>query len=264
MAINDMYSIFKATDKCYCKHTNGRNLSEINGIMCGKNGSFIKTGHCGSGEFCIGTSNASDAILKVDKEALCAKGNLKYMKFTSCSLMLAVIWSISAGVFYIILLFQLTLALTTAGILVNVHWYGMVKNTNPRVNVHLHIEGKNVNFNLVSSINLNFIFTMYNMFNKTYRTACNYMKIIIVFLDYTIMDNMWCGKQKDGEYASLFGAKNACDLEADCTMFFDFESKNEKYVLCGSVGDIKFSTIFRSRLYVKHYIECKSVLNITH
>ena len=79
-------------------------------------------------------------------------------------------------------------------------------------------------------------------------------------LDYEIMDTKWCGNHKDGEYLSLLDARNACDLDTYCAMFYDFESKNEKYVLCSSGGEMLSSTIFRSRLYIKNNIECKIVL----
>ena len=79
MAINRIHSVFNLADiiKCYCEYTNG--LSPDNGIMCGKNGSFTKTAHCGSDEICIGPSNKSDAILENKKELLCAKGNLMFI-----------------------------------------------------------------------------------------------------------------------------------------------------------------------------------------
>ena len=76
------------------------------------------------------------------------------------------------------------------------------------------------------------------------------------------MDNVWCGNHKDEEYISLLEARTACDIDTDCPMFYDFESKNTKYVLCGSGGAIHSSTIFRSRLYIKNYIKCKIVLII--
>ena len=94
--------------------------------------------------------------------------------------------------------------------------------------------------------------------------CCVICHIILFYLDYTIKHNKWCGNQTSGEYGSLLDARKSCNLDLNCTMFFDSESKNKKYVLCGSGGGIKFSTILRSRLYIKSYIKCKSVLNINH
>ena len=90
------------------------------------------------------------------------------------------------------------------------------------------------------------------------------MPYYIFALDYIIKDNKWCVKQNDGEHVSLSDATKACDLDVNCTMFFDFESKNEKFVLCSSGRGIKSSTIFRSHLYVKRFIRCKCVLNTDH
>lgn len=51
-------------------------------------------------------------------------------------------------------------------------------------------------------------------------------------------------------------------------MFFDIESKNEKFVLCPresfSKVEVKSSAILRSRLYIKSYIECKNVLSVNY
>ena len=45
--------------------------------MCGKDGRFAQTGHCGSDEICIGPSNASFAVHSYENPAFCTKGRLK-------------------------------------------------------------------------------------------------------------------------------------------------------------------------------------------
>ena len=89
---------------------------------------------------------------------------------------------------------------------------------------------------------------------------CVICHIILSLPDYKIIDNQFCKEQKDGEYLSLLEARKACDLDAACSMFYDLESQNKRYLLCGYGGEIQSSPIFRSRLYTKNYIECKSAL----
>ena len=65
------------------------------------------------------------------------------------------------------------------------------------------------------------------------------------------MENHWCDPQKVTEYGSLDAAKDACNSDVDCSMFYQLESINETFVLCGSVYTIKQSKSFNSRLYKK-------------
>ena len=69
--------------------------------------------------------------------------------------------------------------------------------------------------------------------------------------DYTIMENHWCDPQKVTEYGSLDAAKDACNNDVDCSMFYQLDLTNETFILCGSVYTIKQSTGFSSRLYKK-------------
>ena len=80
MAINEIHSVFNFLDvKCYCESTNEKNRSNGGGIMCGKNGLFAKTSHCGLNEICIGPSKASEAVFERENVAFCVKGTLKLM-----------------------------------------------------------------------------------------------------------------------------------------------------------------------------------------
>ena len=79
------------------------------------------------------------------------------------------------------------------------------------------------------------------------------------------MDNAWC-ENKITPYFGLKGpyksirhsisdAKNDCTSNMGCTMFYDLESKNETYALCGPNKEIKHSLV-QSRLYIK----CKRLI----
>ena len=62
-----------ASLKCYCEHKNG--ATGKNGIMCGKDGRYQRTGYCSSDEWCTGTVNAHDAVVpELNKAELCTKG----------------------------------------------------------------------------------------------------------------------------------------------------------------------------------------------
>ena len=85
-----------------------------------------------------------------------------------------------------------------------------------------------------------------------------YMHFILSVPDYVVAENMWCGPQTDGEYLSVEEAMDACHLKPNCKMFYDLESKNENYILCGFPYEIKESNGLSSRLYKK----CKNSVTI--
>ena len=66
-----------------------------------------------------------------------------------------------------------------------------------------------------------------------------------------IVDGSWCEPQKLTEYSSLDEAKDACNRDSDCTMFYNLESKNQSYIICGPVYTIRPSNGAPSTLYKK-------------
>ena len=59
----------------------------------------------------------------------------------------------------------------------------------------------------------------------------------------------WCEPQKFMEYDTIMKAKKEC-LQDNCTMFYDFKSEGNKFVLCPPNAEIKYSLI-NSKIYVK-------------
>ena len=68
----------------------------------------------------------------------------------------------------------------------------------------------------------------------------SYLFNFSVVLGYMIVDGSWCEPQKHTEYSSLDEAKDACNRDTDCTMFYNLQSKNQSYIICGSVYTIRF------------------------
>ena len=91
-------------------------------------------------------------------------------------------------------------------------------------------------------------------------------------LDYLIKQNRWCeAKRQEKDNIELTNinhtrhtleqAKNECTSEKTCKMFYDMESKNKNYVLCGV--DTKFPTeILKSNVLSRLFVKCKGILQL--
>ena len=77
---------------------------------------------------------------------------------------------------------------------------------------------------------------------------------------YMTLEGSWCEPQKHTEYSSLDAAMDACNRDANCKMFYNLQSKNQSYIICGSSYTIRHSNGPPSTLYKK----CKNrTLNLS-
>ena len=80
---------------------------------------------------------------------------------------------------------------------------------------------------------------------------CYILIFLLDVLEYMIKENHWCEPQKVIEYNSLDEAKDACNRDRECTMFYQLGIDNDTFILCGSGYTIMQSNSFNSRLYKK-------------
>ena len=65
------------------------------------------------------------------------------------------------------------------------------------------------------------------------------------------MENKWCEPQLKKTETDLTTAKTRCDNERNCEMFYDVNSANKTFVMCGESSVIKTSEFLGSSIYVK-------------
>ena len=68
---------------------------------------------------------------------------------------------------------------------------------------------------------------------------------------YKVLENSWCEPQKTKEYLTFQEAADACNIDDECSMLYDIQSKNKTFVLCGATYTIKSSEVLRSSVYKK-------------
>ena len=76
--------------------------------------------------------------------------------------------------------------------------------------------------------------------------------------DFISMNRRWCKSdqaEKEAQHHSLFNAKEACNKDEKCEMFYDIQSKNTSFILCAS--SITQYSDEGSTIYVK----CKDQIN---
>ena len=65
------------------------------------------------------------------------------------------------------------------------------------------------------------------------------------------MENKWCKSQLKKTETDLTTAKTRCDNERTCKMFYDVNSANKSFVMCGESSIIRISEFLGSSIYVK-------------
>ena len=78
-----------------------------------------------------------------------------------------------------------------------------------------------------------------------------------IFEGYVKLENRWCQDRpnnKEAVYNTFKDAKDACSQEKTCNQFYDVQSRNQTFVICGSSDIKKRSYIENSTVYMK----CKS------
>ena len=83
--------------------------------------------------------------------------------------------------------------------------------------------------------------------------ACLLFINIGSFKDFARVNKKWCKSYLDKwnvEHHSLQDAKNVCINDGKCTQFYDVQSKNETFILCGT-SITKQSNVEGSTLFMK-------------
>ena len=65
------------------------------------------------------------------------------------------------------------------------------------------------------------------------------------------MENKWCKPQLEKTETDLTAAETRCDNERNCEMFYDVNSANKAFVMCGKTSVIRTSEFLGSSVYVK-------------
>ena len=69
--------------------------------------------------------------------------------------------------------------------------------------------------------------------------------------DYVKLDKKWCEPQLEGTKNDWLSAKDACDDERNCKMFYDIKAANKTFVLCGAFPIARASEFLGSTAYTK-------------
>ena len=69
--------------------------------------------------------------------------------------------------------------------------------------------------------------------------------------DYVKIENKSCAPNFDLVKTSLANAEKICSDARDCRMFYDVQSTNETFGICGPSSVIKNSEVFGSSIYTK-------------
>ena len=76
--------------------------------------------------------------------------------------------------------------------------------------------------------------------------------------DFVLMIKRWCKSddtEKEAQHHSIYHAKEACNKNEKCKMFYDIQSKNISFIVCAS--SITQYSDEGSAIYVK----CKNQIN---
>ena len=96
----------------------------------------------------------------------------------------------------------------------------------------------------------NLIFTNKISSYKKYQLII-FIYISLIITDYVKMENKWCEPQIDKTQNTLSNAEFKCNDERNCRMFFDLQSTNKTFVLCGASSAMKKSEFLGSSAYMK-------------